>query len=211
MIDKINDITEFDYDKDTVIVNGNSYSLDKTESKILKYLIDNKEKLCEYDKILYHLYGDNDIYGHDNKTINTYITRIKNKTQHTIDEHIINTRKKGYTFSLLVVNRSQYSEYNVIYKEIDNDYYVYSDYIEFVKHFVAKIKYSDTKNKNSIHFRITWFNNEDVEIIPLTQNIKTIETYRNKKTNLHLNNNVNSFLKTISTRRISTRWRTRSN
>ena len=28
------------------------------------------------------------------------------------------------------------------------------------------------------------------------KNIKTIETYRNKKTNLHLNNNVNSFLKT---------------
>ena len=28
------------------------------------------------------------------------------------------------------------------------------------------------------------------------KNIKTIKTYRNKKTNLHLNNNVNSFLKT---------------
>lgn len=73
--------------------------------------------------------------------------------------------------------------YNVEHLQIDLDYLVKSNEIVFIKTCKTHIL---KEGLNSIHNRITWFQDENVELIPITKGIR-IETLDLKDTNLNYN------------------------
>lgn len=78
---KITDTIYFDSQKNIVIVDGVEYVIDDTESKLLKYLYDNRNEICTYDEMLDYLYKEDDNpQGRNEGNIRTYISRIKKKT-----------------------------------------------------------------------------------------------------------------------------------
>lgn len=164
----------FDSERNIVIVNGVEYAIDATESRLLEYLYINRNNVCTYKEILNDLYEDDPI-GHDKGVIRTYITRIKKKTNGALNEFIKTRTKQGYEFSILDAEKSYSQDYSVEHINIDNDYFVYSDSIVLVKHFTSKVITQDKKDIKSIHFRYSWFADEESNIIPLTTNIQSIE------------------------------------
>lgn len=68
-------------------------SISMKESKILQYLISNKNRIISADEILQNLWSFDEMPSHD--TIRTYIKKLR----HILGkEHIINIRGEGYRF-----------------------------------------------------------------------------------------------------------------
>ena len=97
MIYVVNESIVLDTDRRTISVRGVSYHLDGKETCLLKLLIENKNSVCSYDKILSTLYGENS-NGIGRGAIASYISKIKNKTQQALDGYIINHIGSGYEF-----------------------------------------------------------------------------------------------------------------
>ncbi len=181
---KITDTIYFDPQKNLVIVDGVECALDDTESKLLKYLYDNRNDVCTYEDILSHLYKEDDNpQGRNEGNIRTYISRIKKKTNGALTDFIKTRPKQGYEFSIPDDERRYSRDYSVEHINIDNDYFVYPDSIVFIKRFTTKVTSQDKKPINSIHFRYTWFADEPSEVIPLTSNIQSIVAIPQPDTN----------------------------
>ena len=57
MIYIVNENIVLDTDRNSISVNGIIYRIDEKETCLLKYLIDNKNCVCSYDKIIKEIYG----------------------------------------------------------------------------------------------------------------------------------------------------------
>ena len=189
MIYIVNENIVLDTDRNSISVNGIIYRIDEKETCLLKYLIDNKNCVCSYDKIIKEIYGEND-KGLGRNNLTTYISRIKRKTQRTLDKYIITHTGKGYEFSIgnePTIATEQNKNYSVEHISIDNDYYVHHDSVEFIKHFTTKVTTFDARDIYSIHFRVTWFADESVDVIPLTSNVQDIKERTLPDTNRNYN------------------------
>ena len=73
--------------------------------------------------------------------------------------------------------------YNIEYINILNSYYVHDDYIEYVKIARGIVK---QEGFNKLHYRVTWFPNEKIEINPLTDGLR-LESINLRDTNSNYN------------------------
>lgn len=69
------------------------------ESELLKYLVDRMNQLCPYKDILIQLWGKNDYFNR--KSMNVFITRLRNYLELDKDVKIENVHGKGYILRLL--------------------------------------------------------------------------------------------------------------
>lgn len=69
------------------------------ESELLKYLVDRKNQLCPYKDLLIQLWGKNDYFNR--KSMNVFITRLRNYLELDKDVKIENVHGKGYILRLL--------------------------------------------------------------------------------------------------------------
>lgn len=187
MVYVVNESIVLDTDRQTISVHGISYHINGKETCLLKILIENRDTVCSYDKILSALYGENN-NGIGRGGIASYICKIKSKTQQALDEYIINHTGNGYEFCTVETQRSNKStNYSIEHINIDNDYYVHRDSIDFIKHFTSKVTTHDGRDIYSIHFRVTWFPDEEVVIVPLSGNVQSVDERAMPDTNRNYN------------------------
>lgn len=81
--------------KSTIEKNGISIELTKNEYKILKYFIQNREKIISREEIMEHLWDDESFI--DDNTLTVNITRLRNKLGEIgLKELIVTKRGQGY-------------------------------------------------------------------------------------------------------------------
>ncbi len=84
---------EFNSLNHLIRLKGEVVSISMKESKILQYLISNKNRVVSADEILQNLWSFDEMPSHD--TIRTYIKKLR----HILGkEHIVNIRGEGYRF-----------------------------------------------------------------------------------------------------------------
>lgn len=187
MIYVVNESIVLDTDRNTISIHGTVYHIDGKETCLLKTLIEKKNSVCSYQMILTALYGENN-NGIGKGAIAAYISKIKTKTNKALDGYIVNHKGNGYEFCALEAHKTnKSSNYSIEHINIDNDYYVHKESIEFIKHFTSKVTARDERDIYSIHFRVTWFPDEIVEIVPLSRNVQSIEESAIPDTNRNYN------------------------
>lgn len=103
---------------------------------------------------------------------------IVGKTEYEAKETILKEIRNGRKKKVLYV-----PNYNVQHISICNTYHIYTDHIELYKKCRTKILVSGLR---SIHNRITWFSNETIDVVSLTENV-SVEILELRDTNTNYN------------------------
>lgn len=81
--------------KSTIEKDGVSIELTKNEYKILKYFVQNREKIVSREEIMEHLWDDESFI--DDNTLTVNVTRLRNKLAELgLKELIVTKRGQGY-------------------------------------------------------------------------------------------------------------------
>lgn len=81
--------------KSTIEKEGTSIELTKNEYKILKYFVQNREKIVSREEIMEHLWDDESFI--DDNTLTVNITRLRNKLSEIgLKELVVTKRGQGY-------------------------------------------------------------------------------------------------------------------
>jgi len=84
----------FNFINQELLINDKKQSLTKRESELLKYLIENQNKLCAHKAILNDLWGKNDYFN--KKSLNVFISHLRKYLQDDPRISIENVHKQGF-------------------------------------------------------------------------------------------------------------------
>lgn len=85
---------EFDFNKQTLLINTTQMTLTYREAELLHLLISQKDKLIERSYILNKIWGNDDFFN--GRSLDVFITKLRKKLSYDPKIQIVNIRSQGY-------------------------------------------------------------------------------------------------------------------